>query len=56
MSKKQNKTSRMTADEESAILIRLAQKYAFGNLPKGVSLGSATQVQLTAAIKKGMRK
>lgn len=46
----------MTADEEAAILIRLAQKYAFGNLPEGVGLGGATQAQLVKAIKKGIRK
>lgn len=45
----------MTDDEEAAILIRLAQKYAPGNLPDGVSLGSATRAELAEAIRKGMR-
>ncbi len=45
----------MTADEETAILIRLAQRYAVDNLPRGVRLSEATRPQLAAAIKKGIR-
>lgn len=45
----------MIADEESATIVRLAQRYAVGNLPEGIALSEATLPQLLAAIKKGMK-
>ena len=43
------------AGQDQGTLVRLAQKYATGNLPPGVRLSEATQAQLVAAIKKGQR-
>lgn len=51
-----NESRPISSDEEAAILIRLAQRYAPGNLPKGVQLSEATRPQLVRAIKKGMRE
>jgi len=48
-------TAPMSEEQEAEIMVRLAQKYAVGHLPAGVSLGSATREQLTEAIKRGMR-
>lgn len=44
----------MTPEEESEILVRLAQRYAPGHLPEGVALSEASLPELTSAIKAGM--
>jgi len=47
-------TAPMSEEQEAEIMVRLAQKYAVGHLPAGVTLSEATREQLSAAIKEGM--